>query len=111
MVRILACMEDQIFQVKYTIPFHTLLILCKIVGDKMRGPTLQKILYEILKSFEIILISCNFVKHLKLVISKENYPDSYYYNTCKPTFVLESNQTFKFITQHQSAQFKDYMHL
>ena len=45
-----------------------------------RGPTLQKILYEILKSFDFIKISqisCDlsdfndFVKHLKLVISKE----------------------------------------
>ena len=45
-----------------------------------RGPTLQKILYEISKSFdfiEISLISCDFsdfndfVNHLKLAISKE----------------------------------------
>ena len=44
-----------------------------------RGPTLQKILYETTKSsdfIEISLISCDFndfVKHLKLVISKEKF--------------------------------------
>ena len=68
--------------------------MCYIVT---RGPTLQKILYEISKSFdfiEISLISCDFVKHLKLAISKEKLIQ----------IIPLSNQTFKFITKHRSAQ-------
>ena len=92
------------------------MLLCSIEGDESihvfassfqpEGSDTSKNLVRDSKSFdfiEISLISCDFsdfndfVKHLKLAISKEKLVQ----------IILIGNQTFKFITKHRSAQFKD----
>ena len=97
-------------------PFCLSLWFCQtcyfLVQFQSRGPDASKNLVRDIEFIEIILILCDFsdfngfVKHLKLAISKEKLVQIIFLHYMQAN--LESNQTFKFITQYQLAQFKHY---